>query len=202
MKSLACRLLAGLDTCTAPNARFAMNCYELLSNSNSKIGCKCMPRRTQVDQRCIFVTNSYRNTIERIIMPSLNKISLIAPCGMNCAICTAYLREKNKCPGCRAADIDKPVTRVVCKIKTCELLPKAKSGFCFQCDKFPCERLKHLDKRYRTNYAMSMIENLENIRRLGIRRFLVNEKTRWACPECGGTICVHKRYCYSCRKKG
>ena len=41
---------------------------------------------------------------------------------------------------------------------------------------------------------MSMIENLENIRVLGIRKFVNNEKVRWACSECGGTICVHKRY--------
>lgn len=45
-------------------------------------------------------------------MRSFNKISLIAPCGMNCSICMAYLREKNKCPGCRGNDIDKPITRV------------------------------------------------------------------------------------------
>jgi hypothetical protein len=46
-----------------------------------------------------------------------------------------------------------------------------------------------------------MIENLENIKELGIRKFVRNEKVRWSCSECGGTICVHKGYCYSCGKK-
>jgi len=46
-----------------------------------------------------------------------------------------------------------------------------------------------------------MVENLENIRKAGIQQFIEDEKARWACPECGGTICVHKRYCDSCRKK-
>ena len=32
------------------------------------------------------------------------KSELIAPCGMNCGICYGYLREKNKCPGCRKRD--------------------------------------------------------------------------------------------------
>ncbi len=104
-------------------------------------------------------------------MASLNKSSLIAPCGMNCGICMAYLREKNKCPGCRGTDINKPITRIKCKIKTCEVFQEAKSKFCFQCESFPCDNLKRLDKRYRTKYNMSMIENLENIKNSGIRKF-------------------------------
>ena len=133
-------------------------------------------------------------------MGSSNKTALIAPCGMNCSVCMAYLRDKNKCSGCRATAIDKPVTRLECKIKNCELFQSPNSRFCFQCKKFPCERLKHLDQRYRAKYGMSMIENLENIRKFGIRKFLENEKIRWTCAECGGTICVHQRYCYSCGK--
>ena len=59
-------------------------------------------------------------------MESTNKFSLIAPCGMNCGICMAYLREKNKCPGCRGDDTNKPVTRVGCKIKNCEAIQKGR----------------------------------------------------------------------------
>lgn len=131
---------------------------------------------------------------------TLNETLLIAPCGMNCCICMAYLRKKNKCPGCRI-EANKPVTRVICKIKTCETLTKNELEFCFECENFPCKNLKHLDKRYRTRYSMSMIENLENIKKLGVEEFLRNEKIRWACPECGGTICVHKGNCYNCGKK-
>jgi hypothetical protein len=126
---------------------------------------------------------------------------LIAPCGMNCGICVAYLREKNKCPGCRVFDINKPITRAKCRIKNCTNFQRDESKYCFQCDEFPCATLKHLDKRYRTRYSMSMIENCENIKALGIRRFVRNEKLRWACSECGGVICVHKGYCYICGKK-
>ena len=134
-------------------------------------------------------------------MESLNKTSLIAPCGMNCGICMAYLREKNQCPGCRAADTNKAVTVVGCKIKKCEVIQKSKAKFCFGCDNFPCKNLKHLDKRYRTKYSMSMIENLGNIKDFGIRKFLENEDVRWSCSQCGGTICVHKGYCIDCGKK-
>ncbi len=124
---------------------------------------------------------------------------LIAPCGMNCGICIAYLREKNRCPGCRGNDLNKPITRTNCKIKNCSVYRRGDSKFCFQCGtSFPCNNLMRLDKRYRTNYRMSMRENLENIRKFGIRKFVRNEIVRWACPACSGSICVHNRKCYSC----
>jgi hypothetical protein len=129
------------------------------------------------------------------------KSSLIAPCGMNCGICMAYLREKKKCPGCRGSNENKSFSCANCKIKNCIELNKNNLKFCFKCKKFPCERIKYLDKRYRTKYNMSMIENLENIKKLGLREFVKNEKIRWTCSQCGGTICVHRGYCYNCGKK-
>lgn len=129
------------------------------------------------------------------------KSSLIAPCGMNCGICYAYLREKNKCPGCRFFNTTKPISIARCKIKNCKYFKNSKIQFCFECDNFPCENLKHLDKRYRTKYRMSEISNLENIKKYGIRKFIKNEKKRWSCLKCGGIICVHKGCCYDCGKK-
>lgn len=124
---------------------------------------------------------------------------LIAPCGMNCGVCMAYLREKNHCPGCNYPDDNKAVSVLRCIIKNCETIKKVK--FCFKCEKYPCTRLKNLDKRYRTKYHMSMIENLENIKKLGIRQFVKNEQVRWRCPKCGGNICVHRGYCFDCGEK-
>jgi len=123
---------------------------------------------------------------------------LIAPCGMNCSVCMAYLRSGNKCLGCRLVDASKPKTRTQCKIKTCPSLHEGDTGFCYQCEKFPCDRLKHLDKRYRTKYNMSMIDNLEFLKKSGIEKFIKSENKRWTCSKCNGTICVHKGYCISC----
>ncbi|MBP2030468.1 hypothetical protein J2755_001402 [Methanohalophilus levihalophilus] len=129
------------------------------------------------------------------------KLSLIAPCGMDCGICYAHLREKNSCPGCRLFNADEPISIASCKIRNCELVKAGKVKYCFECSNYPCKRLKALDKRYRTKYNMSEIENLEFIKENGIRKFVRNEKARWTCPECGGTICVHKGSCSSCGKK-
>lgn len=123
---------------------------------------------------------------------------LIAPCGMNCGICMAYLREKNVCKGCWSKIGYKAKTCTNCIIKNCELLNKTESKFCYDCEKYPCLRLKQLDKRYRTKYKMSMIENLENIKKIGLLKFIQNENARWACKKCGSTICVHRKICFKC----
>ena len=130
-----------------------------------------------------------------------NSISetLIAPCGMNCQLCRAYVRVKKACPGCRSSDNSKSKSCIECHIKNCEKIVSGGISYCFECDRFPCVRLVHLDRRYRTKYGMSMIENLSAVKNLGIKQFIENEIKRWACPECGGLLCVHKSECIHCQ---
>ena len=123
---------------------------------------------------------------------------LIAPCGLNCRLCYAYIREKNPCPGCRGDDNLKPQYCVTCKIKNCEQLKGQKPEYCFNCEAFPCAKLKQLDKRYRTKYATSITDNLNMIKGSGIRYFIRNEKQKRACRHCGTLVCVHKPECPSC----
>ncbi len=124
---------------------------------------------------------------------------MIAPCGMNCALCYAFHREKKHCPGCLMEDTDKSQYCVECKIKNCDHLDLAgRKKYCFTCEEFPCKRIKQMDKRYSTKYGMSVIENLEYIKENGIREFVQNERDRWVCKHCGGLIVVHKENCLYC----
>ena len=128
---------------------------------------------------------------------------LIAPCGMNCAICSGYLAYQHDvksrgirmpyCIGCRPRD-----KKCAFLKKGCELLLIGKVEYCYECNDFPCERLERLDKRYRTYFKMSMIENLEYIKKNGINQFLEKEEERWKCPRCGGVICCHNGLCFNC----
>ena len=124
-------------------------------------------------------------------MPLPISNELISPCGMNCAVCRGYLRNKNKCCGCRNIGENDPVSRLNCRLRICV---ERKKGFCFNCDKFPCNRLSRLDKRYRTQYGMSEIENLEYIRDLGIRKFIQREEAKWISDK--GIFCVHDKKYY------
>ena len=121
------------------------------------------------------------------------KFSDIAPCGMNCRLCIGFVRAKNKCDGCLT-----PNTKCSrnCTLRFCTM---RNGKYCdHTCLSFPCQRLKNLDKRYRTKYGMSMIENLVNIENQGIRQFVRNENKRWVCRVCGELICVHRPNCLTC----
>jgi hypothetical protein len=117
--------------------------------------------------------------------------NLIAPCGMNCGICKAFLRLRTPCLGCRYAEQNWPKTRMNCRLRLCE---KRNGRFCYDCPEFPCDRLKHLDNRYRTRYGMSEIENLEYIRDKGMDQFLDDERKKWVSNR--GVLCVHNKKYY------
>lgn len=128
---------------------------------------------------------------------------LIAPCGMNCGVCSNYLAMKNDlkqhgiqksyCAGCLPRGKNCTFMK-----KNCELLGNGLVRFCHECGNFPCKRLKALDKRYRTSYRLSMIENLEKIKANGMKEFLDSETEKWQCQVCGGSICCHNGLCYHC----
>jgi hypothetical protein len=131
---------------------------------------------------------------------SLTK-ELMAPCGMDCGLCIGHLRDRKTCPGCNDPDdASKAHHCAACVIKRCEHLPRGPEAFCVDCAKYPCARLRQLDKRYRSKYRMSMLENLNELRRVGVTAFADLERTRWACPHCGALVSVHRTACLACGK--
>ncbi|MDD1723650.1 MAG: DUF3795 domain-containing protein [Methanospirillum sp.] len=123
---------------------------------------------------------------------------LIAPCGMNCALCQAFQRSRKKCPGCWGDSPDKSKFCQSCIIRNCPTNRDNASHFCYECEDMPCKRLKQLDTRYRTKYGMSMIENLIEIRDKGMDAFLAHQSEKYTCSTCQGLLCVHRSRCLTC----
>lgn len=131
---------------------------------------------------------------------------LLAPCGINCAVCAAYLarvhnlKEKGirypYCEGCRPRGKQCAFLK-----KRCERLLQGTVRFCFECPQFPCRSLETLDARYRRKYHMSMVENLRFIKAHGVESFLEAEREKWRCPYCGGVISCHNGLCFSCQQE-
>ena len=129
---------------------------------------------------------------------------LIAPCGMNCALCSAHLAlvhdmnhkgfRRVTCPGC--VPRGEHCTHMA---DACSLIGEGRVRFCFECASFPCKRLKALDKRYRSKYHMSMVDNLRRIQELGMEAFLAEQEAQWRCPTCGDVICCHNGLCLGCQ---
>jgi hypothetical protein len=157
--------------------------------------------RTKVGRLLSNLCQSLR-TLYTAVVETMNQ-NLIAPCGMNCGVCDAYLAKANNlrekgirisyCAGCLPRGKNCVFMR-----KQCERLGKGLVRFCYECDDYPCRRLKALDKRYRAKYHMSQIENLEFIKAHGMASFLEKEAAKWRCPECGGVICCHNGLCFGC----
>ena len=128
---------------------------------------------------------------------------LIAPCGMNCAICSNHLALNNDikskgvrmpyCAGCRPRN-----KKCAFLKKKCDLLLNKKVEYCFECKDFPCDPLKRIDKRYQTFFRMSMIENLRFIKNNGITEFLKKENEKWKCENCSKLISCHNGLCFNC----
>lgn len=131
------------------------------------------------------------------------KEELVAPCGMNCNICAAYLAYTHDlkakglrmmyCTGCRPRD--KPCAFLK---KQCSTLRNGEVMYCYECPTFPCDRLSAIDRRYRTQFRMSEVENLHRIRDGGIGPFLKAEEEKWRCPVCGGVVSCHNGLCFDC----
>jgi predicted RNA-binding Zn-ribbon protein involved in translation (DUF1610 family) len=121
---------------------------------------------------------------------------------MNCGICRAYnayihgvptKRGKvTHCEGCR------PGAKNCYVIRACSKLRKNPIHSFSECDTMPCEKLSHLDKRYRDHYDMSMVENIKTIKAKGMTEFLAEQVEKYLCPNCGEVVCLHDRKCYSC----
>ncbi|MGE5174651.1 MAG: DUF3795 domain-containing protein [Betaproteobacteria bacterium] len=136
-------------------------------------------------------------------MKRSNPISeeLIAPCGMNCAICSRYLAyvynlKRSQCIGCRPRK--ERCTYLFEKCKGINHASRGNAAFCFECDYYPCKQISRIDDRYRKNYETSMKDNLEYIEKMGVGKFIEEQYKKHRCPKCGGLISIHNRKCFNC----
>lgn len=134
-------------------------------------------------------------------MSDLDKL-LIAPCGINCAVCSFYLayshnlpRKKGRprCAGCRR-------TNRFCAVlkKNCPKVANGEVEFCYECESFPCHGIDLLERRYGTLWNYSVIENLALIKEQGAGALLLRDRRRFQCGKCGDTKSVHNGKCYHC----
>ena len=128
----------------------------------------------------------------------------IAPCGLDCSLCLFAHAKEKPCPGCNAESGAKPdYCTKWCRIIPCEKRRENGYRYCDECPDYPCEDLTRLEKRYGTAYPLkeSPMQNLRDIRELGMEAFLEREREKWTCEKCGGPICVHNGFCRDCGNK-
>ena len=132
-------------------------------------------------------------------MPDKIEDIMFAPCGINCAVCYMHVKiRKNtdSCEGCVVGDTGKPEYCRKCNIKSCTR--EKGHSHCFECETFPCKLIKNLEKNYNERYDTSILKNSKTAKEKGISLFLEQDRQKWACQKCGGTISLHDRVCSEC----
>ncbi len=125
----------------------------------------------------------------------------IAPCGMNCAICSKYLAyvnnlKRSQCAGCRTGH--GKCTYLFAKCAGANKDSTNSRVFCFECEKYPCRQIHRMDKRYKKKYHYSVVENLTTIKKRGIDTFIKEQYEKYHCSECNELISIHNGKCFKC----
>jgi len=135
-------------------------------------------------------------------MPNIIEDIMLAPCGMNCAVCYKHVgvRKYGKsCEGCLKGDIGKPEHCRKCNIKSCV---QGKSLVrCYECSDFPCKLIRNLEKSYNKRYNVSLVENSKTALERGVTSFLEQDRRMWLCIKCGGAFSLHDALCSECGNK-
>ncbi len=140
---------------------------------------------------------------------------LLAPCGLYCGACGAYIatRDDNdrlragmaKVFGCAPEEIDcqgcqsevRYAHCQTCAIRACA----GEKGFegCYQCGDFPCEHIEALGARFPHTVAHQVImRTIPQWRELGTEAWVATEEARYTCPSCGQGLMRGGTRCPGC----
>jgi len=144
----------------------------------------------------------------------------LAPCGLYCGVCAVYYatRDRNekykeklvgvykgKLPGaedlstddiqCEGCLSDKPFGFCKsCSIRDCAQ-GRGYSG-CHECDDFPCQFIEDFPM---TVGKKVILRAIPHWRKWGTEKWVLDEKDRYICPECGHKLFRGAKRCNKCK---
>jgi|Deesub1362B_J571_1020462.scaffolds.fasta_scaffold00162_36 hypothetical protein len=137
-------------------------------------------------------------------MVEFELMELAGICGLYCGACHVYRAYKDKDFALLqklAAAGNIPVEKVACDgclsvnyrvylppdSRDCEFRRCAKEKgvtWCFECSEFPCKKLEDFSRDGRAHHT-AVIDNLREMKNLGVDEWLKIQEKRWQCPNCG-----------------
>jgi hypothetical protein len=151
-----------------------------------------------------------------------DKTKLIGICGIFCGTCPYYLAprendlaqlkklsqerdipiEKIRCDGC-LSDRIMPHCQV-CKTGFRQCAQDKKVTWCFQCAKFPCQRLEgHLNAHIvdGVSHHIHIIDDLREIKERGTTHWVSKQEKAGVCKHCGKRLYWFARECPHCHAR-
>jgi len=84
-----------------------------------------------------------------------------------------------------------------CAIRECAAA-KTKTRHCSECAEFPCSRITDFNDDGVLHHAI-VLENLRQLRTMGIKDWAKYEADRWSCPKCGTPFSWYDPECPKCK---
>jgi hypothetical protein len=148
---------------------------------------------------------------------------LVSVCGTYCGACPMYInnqpgdKQKRKemferyaggpmnmnlenlvCDGC-LSDGHIAVHCKNCKMRLCAK-DKPDVIRCSDCPDFPCSRIKDFSSDGKPHHA-ELLDNLRNLKKMGIKDWTMHEQVRWTCPGCSNSLSWYDPACSNCGAK-
>jgi hypothetical protein len=130
-------------------------------------------------------------------MTDKNEWNFVAPCGLYCEECTAFLNSE--CGGCRSNKGLSEKYNKYCKIYQCSSDKNLK--ICVECKDFPCKFFDFFkaETLESSSWFIDVWHNMKQVREIGLTEFLT-KKRDWLRKR---KLCAKKRnikYCDECKQ--
>ena len=155
-------------------------------------------------------------------MNKQDKTRMVGICGIYCGTCPYYLAhrkndtaelarlseeaglpvEEIRCDGCLSDKLYAPC--VECKYGFRQCARDKGVTWCFQCQDFPCQRLRDHRDIHIVNgisHHEHLIEYLQYMKENGVERWISEQEKAGRCPECGTMLYWYSRECSNCQAK-
>jgi hypothetical protein len=154
----------------------------------------------------------------------MNKENLIAACGLYCGACEMYravqdnnqqkcealLKQFNSrggnftldditCDGCLGGGKLTPWCRE-CGMRNCAKHKNGETRCTPECPDFPCAQLTGFSTDQMTHHH-EVLDNLDCLHKVGIKKHAEQEEKRWLCPECKTHLSWYDTKCPKCGKE-
>jgi len=147
--------------------------------------------------------------------------NLVASCGLYCGACAMYLATKEDSYEQRLPSIQKQFGSMPIKFSREDLLcdgclgggrlasfcrrcamresatDKTKTRRCSECAEFACNRITGFNNDSSPHHS-EVLENLRQLRVMGIKDWAKHEEERWRCPKCGAAFAWYDSECLKC----